>query len=494
MNMAGPPPLTPSMASLPEGVLTVTQAAGLISRVLDAGVPKKLKIVGEISNFNERTHWYFRLKDEEAVLDCVMFAASARKAGFAPASGQKVLATGRIEFYGKQGRTQVYVEALDPIGTGELEQRLRRLVEEVRGLGWLDPARKRRLPTFPHRVAVVTSRSGAALQDVLSTMKRRCPAVDVILVDVRVQGEGAAGEIARAIDWLSLHAGDHAIDALLVTRGGGSIEDLWAFNERIVAEAIVRCAVPVAAAIGHETDTTLAELVADERCSTPTQAAMRLTPDIEALTEQIDQASARLAASAARRVQRAGDRQDALGRRAHHAAHRAVALRAVRIEKLSARLAHARPESVYAARRSRLADQSARLARAMSDRVRAADPESLSRELLRAWQFAFERRLQRLTALERELILAGPASVLARGYSLTMRQDGSLIRSVADVAEGDIVTTRVAEGTFQSVVRDALPAAAREAEHAPPRPGYSTRVPARSRKKRGQDPGQLGLF
>lgn len=497
------PPTPPPPGGGSDAPLTVAAVALLVSRVLEERLPRSIRVVGEVSNFSNRTHWYFRLKDDNAVLDCVMFAAAARKAGFTPRDGDKVVLRGRVEFYAKQGRTQFYAESMEAVGAGDLERRLRELVEELRGLGWLDNDRKRPLPSFPRRVAVVTSRTGAALQDVLSTMRKRCPAVDVALVDVRVQGDGAAASVAAAIDWLSQHAAELMIDAILVTRGGGSIEDLWAFNERVVAQAIVRASVPVVAAIGHETDTTVAELVADERAATPTQAAMRLTPDRAALSEQVDQLFARAGLSVRRCVERGRDRLLALVRRADHAAHRAVSSRQVRVERLGSRLALLRPEAVYAARRTLLAELSHRLRRSIDRRLALVDVAGLSTDLDRAWRIAHERRAARVDALERELAVTGPRAVLARGYSVTTGADGRAVRSTRDVSPGQTVKTIVADGSFTSTVGGPPEAASNldgtthsqpsASPAVPPRQTKPAPLPARRRRNR-PSPDQPGLF
>lgn len=522
-----PPPVAPvtPAAAAAAAPLSVAQIAGLIGQALSDRLPAGLRVIGEISNFSDRTHWYFRLKDEHAVLDSVMFQSAARKARFTPRDGDKVILTGRVEFYPKQGRTQFYAESIEAVGAGELERKLRELVEACRALGWLDPARKRALPTFPRRVAIVTSRTAAALQDVLVTMARRCPAVEATLVDVRVQGDGAAPQIARAIDWLSQHTARLGIDAVLVTRGGGSIEDLWAFNDREVARAIVSCSVPVVAAIGHETDTTLAELVADDRSATPTQAAMKLTPDRAALLEQLDQLGSRLRTGLLRGVQHRAERLRGLSRRPaiadarlltrtarrrldeaarclRDASRAAIARSRVRVERASARLALVRPEAVYAARRARLADLSHRLAAAVRTRVQRADVAGLSTDLDRAWTLSLERRSARLSALERELAVTGPLAVLARGFSVTTDARGVAIRSPDQVAPGDALTTRVAGGTFVSIAgahddpsRTADDSAfSRPAgDAAPPRAAQPGKLPRRTRRAAPKPDGP-GLF
>ncbi len=460
--------------------LSVSQLAASIDGALRAGVPRPVRVIGEVSNFTDRTHWYFALKDASAVVSCVMFQFAARKAGFMPQVGHEVVATGQVELYAPQGRLTLRVEKLEPVGAGALELEFRRLCEEIRALGWFDEGRKRALPAMPRRLAVVTSRTGAAIQDVLDTIRRRAPFVEVCLVDTLVQGAQAAPEIARAIDWVSASAGRLGLDTLIVTRGGGSMEDLWAFNERIVAEAIVRCSIPVAAAIGHETDTTIAELVADARCATPTQAAMRCTPDGAALTEQVDAFAQRLAAGLRSSVARA--RQSALAHARHLAtAERERTSRAGRaLEQAAARLERHRPAAVYERRRQRLKQAVLELERALRQRLADLDASVLEAKLEMAWRVGAARRTERLISLERGLELVGPASVLARGYSITCGPDGAPIRRAEEVRPGDALTTKLAEGTVNSTVSGLAEVRKRHGE--------------RRRTPKGDDKTQPGLF
>jgi exodeoxyribonuclease VII large subunit len=430
----------------------------VIDRSLRVGVPKPIRVTGEVSGFRDRTHWWFDLKDENAVVSCVMFQSGARKAGFIPDNGQEVVASGRIEFYEKQGKTQLYIESLKPVGVGELELRFRALCEELRTLGWFDIERKRPLPWFPRRIAVITSRTGAALQDVLNTMNRRCPAVGAVIVDVRVQGDRAANEVAAAVDWISREHEAMGVDAVVVTRGGGSMEDLWAFNERVLAEAIVRCSIPVVAAIGHETDTTIAELVADERCATPTQAAMRLTPDRASLDEQLTQLRRRLGtslrnglrheitrvraiitnpvfANPGMLVTRASERADRAESDMRRAMRDRIHAANLRLERLASRVHAGRPEAVHSARLVK-ADE-------LETRLRAAMRRTL------------ERRADRLAGYTRELDAVGPMQVLQRGYSVTLDADGRAVRDPAQVAPGQIIDSRVLGGVIRSTVSGA---------------------------------------
>ncbi len=447
------------------GTITVTQLAAMIDGALRDNLATGLRVAGEVSGFTNRTHWYFQLKDAGAVVGCVMFASAVRRAGFTPRNGQEVVATGRVEFYAPQGRTQFYVEKLEPVGVGALELEFRRLCEELRALGWFDVARKKALPFFPRRIAVVTSKGSAALQDVLDTLRRRAPCVEVGLVDVRVQGEGAAEAVAGAIDWLGRTYGPGGsrageIDAVLVTRGGGSMEDLWAFNERLVAEAIVGCPLPLVAAIGHETDTTIAELVADERAATPTQAAMRLSPDCGALTEQVTAFATRLSSALGRHVRHDRDRLRAAARHPFFMDPGVVVTaRRERLEAATQRLTGAVDRRVRMARQ-RLLEESARLEKNRPAEVHARRSAALGRAealLHAAWTAALRRRADRVEAIERALELVGPQAVLARGFSVTLRGDGSALRRAEQAIPGERITTVLADGKVRSVVEGGGP-------------------------------------
>ncbi|CAN5844105.1 exodeoxyribonuclease VII large subunit [soil metagenome] len=415
--------------------ITVGQLATLIDGALREQLPGSVRVIGEISNFTDRTHWYFSLKEAQvggAVLQCVMFAQKSRAAGFVPAEGQQVVVTGRVEFYKPQGKVSFYVERIEPVGAGSLEAAYRALCADLKALGYFAPERKRPLPLMARRIAVITSRTGAALQDVLSTMQRRSCCVGLALLDVMVQGPQAAAGVARAIAWASAHAERLEIDAILVTRGGGSIEDLWAFNERVVAEAIFASSVPVVAAIGHETDTTIAELVADERCATPTQAAMRLTPDRKELSEQLELQSARLQSALRRRAR--GEREALESDRRHllPVLRSRIDGEARRLGTLSARLERCPPVAVLGVRRAAL--------------------EALRVRLSAAEHHARRRAAEALEGARRQLDLVGPMAVLARGYSMTTDELGRVVRRVSDVRAGAMITTRVSDGSIASTV------------------------------------------
>ena len=461
----------PADTAVTAGNLTVSQLAAMISDAVQGVTKQSIRVVGEIGNFTDRTHWYFSIKDAEAVVSCVMFAGAARKhsTGFVPQPGQQVVVTGKLDFYKPQGKVTLIVERIEPVGQGALEIAFRKLCEELRELGWFAPERKRELPVFPRRIAVVTSRTGAALQDVIDTARRRCPAVELCLIDTLVQGAGAAPGVAAAVNWVSRNAERLGIDALLVTRGGGSMEDLWAFNERVVADAIVHCSVPVVAAIGHETDTTIAELVADLRAATPTQAVMHLTPDREALVEQLAASQSRLAMLVKRGARERGVHLAALVKHLGAAGEASTARRRRRLDSASARIERHRPTAIYAQRRAALERAAQELHDSIKARLSREPIDRLAADLSRAVQVAGDRRAEQLAAMQRQLDLVGPIGVLRRGFSVTLNAAGDAVRRPSDARPGERIMTRLADGTVRSVVEgrsdEALPAQSQMAPH-----------------------------
>ncbi len=390
--------------------MTVSEVADLIRSTLENHMPSPLRVIGQVSNLSTRKHWYFSLKDEQAVVSCVAWVSAARTFGFVPDEGAEVVATGHVTHYGPQGRTQFYVTRLEPVGAGALELKFRAMCDELRRLGYFDEKQKKPLPVFPRRIAVITSAGGAAVGDVISTAAERCRAVGLLIVDVRVQGDGAAGGVAAAIRRIDADAERLGVDAILVTRGGGSVEDLWAFNERVVADAVRACRLPLLAAIGHESDTTVIELVADVRAATPTQAVMRLIPSADELIGQLDHLDRRLRMLVRRHVERQRQRLDA--------AARSALLRD--------------PRALVQQARERLATLAGRLGRATTVQVRS--------------------RRERIEALGRQLAAVDPHGVLGRGYSYTTTASGALVASVDDVSDGDRIVTRVCDGSIDSVV------------------------------------------
>ncbi|MEO0587259.1 MAG: exodeoxyribonuclease VII large subunit [Planctomycetota bacterium] len=397
-----------------ERAIGVAELTERVRGVLAQGFAGSVVVAGEVSGFRERNHWYFSLKERDAVVSCVCWSRDIRRLPRDVvdeiADGVAVVVTGRVDYYPPQGRLQLYVEHVELAGRGRLEAELERLKGELAGKGYFAVERKRALPAVPAKVAVVTSRSAAALRDVEQTARQRWAGCELVLADVRVQGAAAAGEVAAAIDWLSAHGAAMGVEVVMVVRGGGSLEDLWAFNERVVADAIFRCGLPVVTGVGHEPDVTVAQLVADVGAATPTQAAMAVVPDGAALAEQVDQWSRRL--------------RGALRGRAEVAAARvaAVARRAVMRE----------PGALLADRRRLVEEMERRLGRGVADRL--------------------SREAAGVAALGRQLEAVGPMAVLRRGYSLTRKADGSVVRSAGQVRGGERIETTTAAGRIVSVV------------------------------------------
>jgi len=408
-----------------DGVLTVSaltqQVQGVLGTTFD-----DVCVRGEISQ--PRTpgsgHVYLTLKDEGAVLPCVIWRSTASRLRFAPEEGQEVLVRGRIDVYLPHGRYQLIVSSLEPVGAGALQLAFERMRRQLEQEGLFDADRKQALPFLPRRIALVTSRTGAAVRDMVSVIRRRFPCVDVLLAPVRVQGEGSAQEIARALERVDTQVD---ADVIIVGRGGGSLEDLWAFNEEIVARAIARCTTPVVSAVGHETDVTIADLVADVRAATPSQAGELVVPMRDDLLRQLDSEARRLAVQMKRRVTRDGDALKHL--RARLVANSPTAALRRRAEALAGLRARVLPPL-----RRRLRDERERLARAASGatrtmvtRLRSADERCMS------WRL-------RLRALS-------PLAILGRGYSLTtMQESGRVVRETSDVRVGDALRTRLSSG------------------------------------------------
>jgi len=365
-------------------------------------------IAGEISNFRPASsgHWYFTLKDEAAQVDCVMFRSRAAALDWEPAEGMRVEARSLVTLYEPRGRFQLNVEHMRRAGLGPLYERFLRLKAQLEKEGLFDPAAKRDIPPFPRSIGIVTSLQAAALRDVLTTLRRRNPAIAVIVYPAPVQGEGAAPRIAQMLATANARA---ECDVLLLVRGGGSIEDLWQFNDEVVARAIRASAIPVVVGVGHETDVTIADFAADRRAPTPTAAAEMVSPSRGELLARVAELSRRATREALRRIEYAMQSVDALARRLVHPRERLRASRGL-LEQLAARLA-----SAASHRLDNFAAQLAQLGAALAS--------------------------------------LNPGAVLERGYSLTRDARGEVVTDAARVAEGDRLRTTLAKGWFESEVR-----------------------------------------
>ena len=370
-----------------------------------------LLVRGELSNYKmyPSGHHYFSLKDGEGSLRCVMFRGDAVSLRFRPQNGMQVVAAGRITVFPRDGQYQLYCSRLIPEGVGDLHLAFEQLKEKLYREGLFSPERKRPIPRFPDTIALITSPAGAAVRDLLRILRARWPMARVKILPVRVQGEGAAREIAAAIRWACAH---RTADLIITGRGGGSMEDLWAFNEEIVARAIAEADIPVISAVGHEPDVTIADFVADLRAATPSNAAELAVPDRREVRAALEADGDRLAAAVRGRL----DRE----RRA--------------LDRLASSRAMTEPASYFKDKRLLLDYQSGRLVRAM-ERLTGG-------------------RRERLSSLAAALDAMSPLKVLGRGYAIARRADGKVISSVRDTAPGEEFRLRVSDGELDCLVRD----------------------------------------
>ncbi len=430
--------------------LTVSQLSTSIVEALET-LPSTLRVKGEISNLSTRRHWYFSLKDEQSLIGCVMWSSRTRGVETVPADGDEVEVSGHIAHYAPQGRTQFIVERLRPAGAGVLRARFEALCAELREAGWFDEERKLPLPILPRRIAVVTSATSAALTDVIRTARERCPSVALLVVDVRVQGDDAATQVAEAIRRVDADRDRLGVDAILVTRGGGSPEDLQAFNEREVAEAVHRCRLPLVAAIGHESDTSIIELVADRRASTPTQAVMHLLPDTNELRQQLDDRAGRLRLLATQRIRLQSDRIARVRDRLERAVEFGVQVRRTTLQRHAAGLATRRPDVLLQQRRSRLQSISQSFRSGVRRRLDAARNrlDEMARGLPRSLEHDVTRKRGRIDSLDRTLQALGPMSVLERGFSMTTDGTGAVVRTVESLEPGERLVTHLIDGRIE---------------------------------------------
>jgi exodeoxyribonuclease VII large subunit len=416
---------------------------------------KGVWVEGEISNFSQHTHsrhMYFTLKDENATLNAVMFAGNNRRLRFVPKNGDRVLVKGYVSIYQKSGSLQLYAQDMRLSGVGDLHVAFQRLKEQLAAEGLFD-APKKAIPAFPRTVGVITSAHGAAVRDIISTMRRRYPLTRILLHPVSVQGEKAASEIAAAIDRMNLHL---EADVLIVGRGGGSLEELWAFNEEIVARAIYRSQVPVISAVGHETDVTISDFAADVRAATPTAAAELVVPHVEDLKARVALLSQRLLRAQMAVLDRARERlEKSVDRPIFKYPHARLHQYVQRRDELEARLERAMVQLVREKRQS-LANERVRLAahhpqeRIRQLRERVAVLERNQRQVMLQ---QLNGMRQKHLALVAQLDALSPLKVMQRGYSLVYRHaNGELVKSRQQVRPGDLIRVRVADGQLKCQV------------------------------------------
>ena len=443
---------SPAAGPLASGVLPVSELNRRVRHCLESSFPT-CWVSGEISNLTQAAsgHVYFTLKDAQAQVRCVMWRNRAQLVGWRLANGQQVEARASLSFYEPRGEFQLSVEALRRAGQGDLFERYLRLKAQLEAEGLFAAEAKRPLPRFPRHLAIVTSPQAAALRDVLTTLRRRAPHVRLTLCPTPVQGEGAAEKIAAAI----AQAGRSGADAVILCRGGGSIEDLWSFNEECVARALRACPLPVVSGVGHETDFTIADFAADLRAPTPTAAAELAAPDAAALRQRLDELGRQLARRSERRLAEQQQYLDWLASRLVHPAER-LRQQGASVAQLGERLRHGT--------RRHLAQQALILAH-RRQALQAARPDiagqrqtlaHLARRLERQAQVQHNTLQMKLNGLERSLKQLDPLAVLARGYAIAYTADGQALRDSTALAPGHPLHLRLARGEARATVTEVV--------------------------------------
>ncbi len=487
-----------------ERLLSVSILTAMVKNALADTLPTKVHVIGQLSNFKRHGsgHLYFTLKDDSSELSCVMWRSGASRLKFEPENGTEVIASGNIDVFERAGRYQLYTSKLEPRGVGALELAFRQLRDKLEAQGLFDPKHKKPLQPYPEQIAVVTSATGAAVSDITQTLGRRYPSARILLCPVAVQGDAAAAQIAGTLADLNRRRGElGGIDLIIVGRGGGSLEDLWAFNEEAVARAIFASSIPVISAVGHEVDVSISDLVADLRAATPTAAAELAAPDRQEVLSLIDRHEATL-------VRSMGHRLD-MGKLQLESAHRRRAFaeptgiidrRMMTVDELASRLASQVPHRLgqahdhlrraerlllkiqphsYAMRMDhRISDIQTRLRWAVAHRVSIAvrltegtasklilaSPihrvarsvariEQLDRRLDSQTTILIQRQQDRIESNAARLSALGCRSTLRRGYSITRVKKGKMLVSDPNtLRDGEILVTETADGDFESRV------------------------------------------
>ena len=398
------------MAVIENNALTVTELNLYIKNIFESNpFLNRVTIKGEISNFKRHSsgHLYMSLKDETGVIRAVMFRSAASKLAFLPENGAKVVAVGRVSVYERDGQYQIYLESMHPEGMGELHIRFEKLKQKLNAEGLFDAKYKKPLPKYPKKIGVVTAPTGAAVRDIINVLSRRFKYSDIVLYPVLVQGENAAQDIVSAIEFFNEHK---YADVLIVGRGGGSIEDLWAFNEEIVARAIFKSEIPIVSAVGHEIDFTISDFVSDLRAPTPSAAAELVVPDEKELADKFENVYRRLSSCAARIIES----------------------KKLMLKYYADKQTLKNP--VYGINEKRMY------------------LDSISKDFETEVLNILSEKKQNLGVLASKLDGLSPLGTISRGFSLAFNKDGKLIKKVTDVKSGDKIDLRVSDGRVRATV------------------------------------------
>ena len=411
-------------------------------------------VEGELSGFSRPSsgHWYFSLKDQKCQIRCAMFRGANQRIRTLPREGDQIRIRGKVTLYENRGDFQIIVEHLEPAGLGALQQAFEALKARLQSEGLFDPARKKPIPATPRHIGVITSPTGAAIHDILTVLKRRCPAIPITLYPTAVQGQAATADIVQAIDRAQRHG---LADVLIIGRGGGSLEDLWCFNEEAVARAIAACPIPTVSAVGHEVDVTIADFVADLRAPTPSAAAEKISPDQQDWLRRLAEQQGRLGQSARRLLQRLHNQLGHLSARLRDP-RRELLEKAQRMDELELRL--------NKAIRNRL-DQQKQKTDYLLQRMSAQSPrrtlktaseqtQQLEERLTLAARHLLRQKDERLQHIAQTLHVVSPLATLGRGYAIVRDDQGRIVRKAGDLETGDQITARLGRGSVSAQVTE----------------------------------------
>lgn len=445
--------LVSSPSEQPRQVFHVSELVRDVRTLLERSFPL-IWVQGEISNLARPSsgHWYFSLKDQAGQVRCAMFRTRNMHLGFTPENGMQVLVRARVSLYEARGEFQLIVEHMEEDGDGALQRAFEQLKQRLSAEGLFDTAHKKPLPAFPRRIGVISSPTGAAIRDVLSVLRRRFPTIPVLLYPVPVQGAGAAEKIAQSI---RLASARKDCDVLILTRGGGSLEDLWSFNEEVVARAVFDCEVPMVCGVGHEIDFSIADFVADVRAPTPSAAAELVAPNRDEYLQTVASMENRLSRQIHTLLARKKEQLLWLEKRIQHPSRRLENL-AQRLDELEGRLYHGQ--------RMHLRHLDSRLAQ-LNERLHRHTPvhrlkelinrrAELVRRLTAAQVRVVESRQNTLATLARALDAVSPLATLSRGYAIVTRPDGGVVRDSGEVTVGDRVEARLGKGRLWCSVEE----------------------------------------
>jgi exodeoxyribonuclease VII large subunit len=453
MNNPGARPVSTPYPDTRPRALTVSELNHQARHLLESSF-MQVWVEGELSGFSRPSsgHWYFSLKDQKCQIRCAMFRGANQRIRTLPREGDQIRIRGKVTLYENRGDFQIIVEHLEPAGLGALQQAFEALKARLQSEGLFDPARKKPIPATPRHIGVITSPTGAAIHDILTVLKRRCPAIPITLYPTAVQGQAATADIVQAIDRAQRHG---LADVLIIGRGGGSLEDLWCFNEEAVARAIAACPIPTVSAVGHEVDVTIADFVADLRAPTPSAAAEKISPDQQDWLRRLTEQQGRLGQSARRLLQRLDNQLGHLSARLRDP-RRELLEKAQRMDELELRL--------NKAIRDRL-DQQKQKTDYLLQRMSAQSPrrtlktaseqtQQLEERLTLAARHLLRQKDERLQHIAQTLHVVSPLATLGRGYAIVRDDQGRIVRKAGDLETGDQITARLGRGSVSAQVTE----------------------------------------